>query len=59
MNPVRLLMVIWVVSADEPTTVRTRYGDVLGYATDMARVFYGIPFARPPVGRLRYVHEHE
>ena len=48
-------MVIWVVRADEPTMVHTRYGDVLGYETDMARVFYGIPFARPPVKRLRFV----
>ena len=55
MNLWRLLMVIWVVRADEPTMVHTRYGDVLGYETDMARVFYGIPFARPPVKRLRFV----
>jgi hypothetical protein len=39
--------------ANEPTIVHTNYGDVLGYQTDLARVFYGIPFAQPPVNRLR------
>ncbi len=36
-----------------PTTVHTKYGDILGYQTDLARVFYGIPFAEPPVDKLR------
>jgi len=39
--------------ANEPTVVHTNYGDVLGYQTDLARVFYGIPFAQPPVNKLR------
>ena len=39
---------------NEPTIVHTEYGDVLGYQTDLARVFYGIPFAQPPVDKLRY-----
>jgi hypothetical protein len=39
--------------ANEPTVVHTNYGDVLGYQTDLARVFYGIPFAQPPVEKLR------
>jgi hypothetical protein len=39
--------------ANEPTVVHTNYGDVLGYETDLARVFYGIPFAQPPVDKLR------
>lgn len=38
---------------NEPAIVQTNYGNVLGYQTEMARVFYGIPFARPPVGQLR------
>lgn len=41
------------VHADESIIVHTTYGDILGYQTDMARVFYGIPFAQPPVGDLR------
>ncbi len=39
--------------ANQPTTVHTNYGDILGYQTDLARVFYGIPFAQPPVNELR------
>ncbi|CAF3634575.1 unnamed protein product [Rotaria sp. Silwood1] len=38
----------------KPVIVHTQYGDVLGYQTDSARVFYGIPFARPPIGTLRW-----
>ncbi|CAM4925072.1 unnamed protein product, partial [Rotaria socialis] len=34
--------------------VPTKYGDVLGYATDLSRIFYGIPFAQPPLGPLRW-----
>ncbi len=39
--------------ANEPAIVHTEYGDILGYQTDLARVFYGIPFAQPPVDKLR------
>ena len=39
--------------ANQPTIVHTDYGDILGYETDLARVFYGIPFAQPPVDKLR------
>ncbi|CAF1175879.1 unnamed protein product [Adineta steineri] len=39
---------------NEPTIVHTSYGDILGYETDLARVFYGIPFAQPPVDKLRW-----
>jgi hypothetical protein len=38
---------------NEPTIVHTNYGDILGYQTDLARVFYGIPFAQPPIDKLR------
>ncbi|CAF5106356.1 unnamed protein product, partial [Rotaria sp. Silwood1] len=40
------------ICASKPVIVHTQYGDVLGYQTDSARVFYGIPFARPPIGTL-------
>jgi len=43
------------ICANQPVTVTTKYGDVLGYQTDLARVFYGIPFAQPPVNDLRYI----
>jgi hypothetical protein len=43
------------IGADQPVTVTTKYGDVLGYQTNLARVFYGIPFAQPPVNDLRYI----
>jgi hypothetical protein len=41
---------------NEPTIVHTNYGDVIGYQTDLARVFYGIPFAQPPVNKLRQLY---
>jgi hypothetical protein len=41
------------IRANQPVTVNTKYGDVLGYQTDVARVFYAIPFAQPPVNTLR------
>ena len=41
------------VCANRTVTVTTQYGDVLGYETDSARIFYGIPFAQPPVDSLR------
>jgi hypothetical protein len=41
------------ICANEPAIVHTQYGDVLGYRTDLARVFYSIPFAQPPIGTLR------
>jgi hypothetical protein len=39
--------------ANEPTIVHTKNGDIIGYQTDLARVFYGIPFAQPSVNNLR------
>jgi len=42
------------ICANQPVTVSTKYGDVLGYQTDSARIFYGIPFAQPPINDLRY-----
>ncbi|UJR32516.1 hypothetical protein I4U23_019978 [Adineta vaga] len=41
-------------SANRTIVVSTAYGDVLGVETDTARIFYGIPFAQPPVGNLRW-----
>ena len=43
------------VHADENIIVHTNYGDILGYQTTMARVFYGIPYAQPPINELRFV----
>ncbi|CAF0855766.1 unnamed protein product [Rotaria sordida] len=43
-----------IVQANRTIIVPTEYGDVLGYETDMARIFYGIPFAQPPIGDLRW-----
>lgn len=41
--------------------VHTNDGDVLGYQTEMAKIFYGIPYAKPPIDHLRYdtFHEHK
>ena len=35
-------------------TVETQYGPLRGLAVEGTRIFRGIPFAQPPVGRLRY-----
>lgn len=43
------------IHANQPVTVTTKYGDVLGYQTNLARIFYGIPFAESPVDQLRYI----
>ena len=49
-----LSLLIPNICANEPVVVHTENGDILGYQTNMSRVFYGIPFAQPPVGPLRY-----
>ncbi|CAF1093936.1 unnamed protein product [Adineta ricciae] len=58
MKSIFLLVICAAISqytrADQPVTVTTQYGDLLGYQTDVARVFYGIPFAQPPVEHLRW-----
>lgn len=49
-----LSLLIPTICANELVVVHTQYGDIFGYQTNMSRVFYGIPFAQPPVGPLRY-----
>lgn len=39
---------------DAPLTVQTESGQIRGFATDRARQFLGIPYAKPPVGDLRW-----
>ncbi|CAF0724876.1 unnamed protein product [Rotaria sp. Silwood1] len=46
------------ISANRSVIVHTKYGDVLGYETDFGRIFYGIPFAQPPIGPLRTYAEY-
>lgn len=43
-----------IADAYNSVIVHTKYGDVEGYETDLTRVFYGIPYAQPPVNTLRY-----
>jgi hypothetical protein len=58
----RVILGFWLLSLIGPiqclrenqtSIVHTKYGDVRGYQTDQARVFYGIPFAQPPINDLR------
>lgn len=51
-----LASVIFVQSrpADPFATVRTRSGDISGTVSGDVHVFKGIPFARPPIGELRW-----
>ncbi|CAF0914111.1 unnamed protein product [Didymodactylos carnosus] len=51
---VYLITFVTCIFANEPVYVHTLYGDIVGYQTDIARVFYGIPYAQPPVGPLRW-----
>ncbi|MFB9903171.1 carboxylesterase/lipase family protein [Allokutzneria oryzae] len=41
-------------SAPEPLTVRVDSGELRGIATAKSRQFLGIPYAKPPVGALRW-----
>ncbi|KAK0426469.1 hypothetical protein QR680_009727 [Steinernema hermaphroditum] len=34
-------------------TVETPYGAIEGFESDSANIFYGIPYAKPPIGNLR------
>lgn len=49
-----LIYILPTIHTIENIIVTTNYGDVLGYQTDIARVFYGIPFAKPPIDELRF-----
>lgn len=40
--------------AQEPATVQTDKGPVVGRQTELIRTFFGIPYAAPPVGDLRW-----
>ena len=42
-----------ITYSNKSIIVHTDYGDVEGYETDIARIFYGIPYAEPPVDVLR------
>ena len=41
-------------AAPDPATVETREGPVKGVVTEVHRQFLGIPYAAPPVGKLRW-----
>ncbi len=48
-----ILCTIEIVCTEQPT-VRTSYGDLAGYVLQNTAVFLGVPFAKPPVGNLRF-----
>ena len=50
------IYVLAITDASVNVVISSNYGDILGYQTNVARVFYGIPYAKPPVGELRYGH---
>ncbi|UJR11664.1 hypothetical protein I4U23_015845 [Adineta vaga] len=49
-----LILLIPNIYANKPVIVHSQYGDILGYETNMSRIFYGIPFAQPPIDSLRW-----
>ncbi|GMS91902.1 hypothetical protein PENTCL1PPCAC_14077, partial [Pristionchus entomophagus] len=48
-----LISAFLALALSDPT-VRTEYGDVVGFAHNDAEVFLGVPFAAPPIGNLRF-----
>ena len=58
-NVMCMLLTILVVSladwtvGEEAPEVTTRYGKVRGFYVDNVAIYYGVPFASPPVGSLR------
>ena len=41
-------------AVNDPLLVTTSYGSVRGFYLNNTRAFYGIPYAMPPTGRLRW-----
>lgn len=50
---IALLLCGLLVNANKSVIVHTNYGDIEGIETNFARIFYGIPYAEPPVDTLR------
>ncbi|CAF3944433.1 unnamed protein product [Rotaria magnacalcarata] len=46
------------VNANKTVIVHTNYGDAEGYETELAQIFYDIPYAQPPVNTLRTYAEY-
>ena len=42
-----------------PTKADTKYGTVVGLVHDGVRKFFGVPYAKPPVGKLRFCPPQE
>ncbi|MCB1616058.1 MAG: carboxylesterase family protein [Pseudomonadales bacterium] len=54
-----LLMVVSCSRAPEGPVVKTASGEVQGFIQEGVHTFYGIPYAMPPVGDLRWQPPHE
>eukprot|EP00058_Branchiostoma_floridae_P020482 XP_002605972.1 hypothetical protein BRAFLDRAFT_92200 [Branchiostoma floridae] len=59
--PLQLLVVMVVLgcsacggSASDGPVVQTSHGPVMGIYAEQGKIFYGIPFAAPPTGNLRW-----
>jgi hypothetical protein len=48
-----ILAGVTLVSGQSQPTVTTKYGKIQGFFVDSVAIYYGIPFAKPPVGDLR------
>jgi para-nitrobenzyl esterase len=51
---VMLLLILLVACSRQATVVATSLGEVQGYVDNASRTYLGIPYARPPVGDLRW-----
>ncbi|XP_041376991.1 cAMP-regulated D2 protein-like [Gigantopelta aegis] len=49
-----VVVVVAVTAGAADLVVDTKYGKVRGFSTEKSQIFYGIPYAQPPVDDLRW-----
>lgn len=54
MNTLRLLLLIFIINAADSLIIHTSFGHLEGAEIGDYHLFKKIPFAKPPVGNLRF-----